>query len=66
MDDIKVKGRGLPAPVVVWNADSFGVRIRIDDELNPEAWIEVTIPLQALAKMQGEVVASIFAVLGGQ
>jgi hypothetical protein len=39
-----IHGRGFPAPTHTVEFSVAGVFIRIDDELNPEAWLQLFIP----------------------
>lgn len=54
MEGITVKGRGFPAPVVEVTVSDAGIRIRIDDDLNPEAWVEITLTGEVIEALDHE------------
>lgn len=53
MEKIEVEARGWKAPVCDWFEDVTCVRLRIDDEKQPELWMTVTIPLDLLRAIVG-------------
>lgn len=51
---LDVCGRGLPAPIVQLRILGSRVILRIEDEQNPEAWVEVVISEELLARVVEE------------
>jgi hypothetical protein len=49
----RAAGRNLRRPVVDLRRDGDQVFIRIDDDARPEFWVEVIVPLDALAALVG-------------
>jgi len=47
--DVKANGRGLKKPAMGIMVTADGIKVRIDDEQNPEFWFELWVSSNALA-----------------
>lgn len=54
MEGITVQGRGFPSPVVEVTVTAAGISIRIGDELNPEAWVNVHLNGEVIEALDHE------------
>lgn len=44
----RVSGRGVHSPVLTWTCSPMGACLRVDDELNPELWLQIELSPDAL------------------
>lgn len=66
MEGVTIKGRYFTAPTVLINPNSGGLLIRIDDERDPEKWMEVIVPPALLVKLAATVIDEVKASNGGK
>jgi hypothetical protein len=55
MEGVHFDGRGFPSPQLQFTFTEGRVLLRVDDELNPEAWVQIDLTESALMKMLSEI-----------
>jgi|SRR5579872_2702146 len=54
----RVAGRGVKSPVLSWVCYKDRAELRVDDELNPELWLEISLSFDALMDLVGGVMSA--------
>jgi len=57
VEDVRIRGRGWQAPAITVETLPDGIRLRLDDELDPEIWMELTLSAPCLCEYVMRVIA---------